>query len=597
MTYLKNHQTLRALRPHWIQGGLFVLATTILAGCVSENGVTKAPNSTLNNSLSSLTEVQKMPQSALGGYLAGHHARHIFDPEAASEFFSRTLELDPKNPQLLHQLLVAQVAQGKLEDALDVARRLEGQSESEPLALLVLAAGKVKVGSFAEADRILGAFPETRFYPFIRSLLSAWTIAGEGNLPEALATLEFLNSSSNFAPTHDYHAALIANLFGKETEAKSSFSRALSGARRPSIRSLLAAGAFYELHGDAEVARQLYKSFPKAGPEDTILEHALLRLENGTPGEELISTASQGFAEALFEISASLFRERAYEPSLIYCQTALFIHPNLDAARVQLADIYVAIGSHSLAVAAFQSIPASSPYSWSARIRMANSLNEAGRTEEANSELRQLALEQPQRIDPLLALADILRVEERYGDAITVYDEAIARIEPVEARHWSVFYARGMSLERNGNWEKAELDFLRALRLQPDQPLVLNYLGYSWVEQGTKLVEAKAMIQRAVEQRPNDGYIVDSLGWVLYRLQDFEAALVHLERAVELRPDDPVINDHYGDALWATGRHSEAKFQWLRALSLDPEKTLQESVQQKLKRPNPKRPLSTISSS
>tara|TARA_B100001123_G_scaffold247864_1_gene276835 strand:- start:245 stop:931 length:687 start_codon:yes stop_codon:yes gene_type:complete len=228
---------------------------------------------------------------------------------------------------------------------------------------------------------------------------------------------------------------------------------------------------------------------------------------------------------------------------------------------------------------------------------MANSLEESGRTKEARSELRKLATQQLTRIEPLLALADILRIKEQYNDAIVVYDEAISRIDPIDTRHWSIFYARGMSLERNGDWERAELDFLQALRLQPDQPLVLNYLGYSWVEQGTKLVEAKSMIQRAVEQRPNDGYIVDSLGWVLYRLQEFEAALVHLERAVELRPDDPVINDHYGDALWAIGRHSEAKFQWLRALSLDPEKKLQESVQKKLKRPNPKKPLNTTSNS
>ena len=228
---------------------------------------------------------------------------------------------------------------------------------------------------------------------------------------------------------------------------------------------------------------------------------------------------------------------------------------------------------------------------------MANSLEESGRTKEARSELRELATQQLTRIEPLLALADILRIQEEYNDAIVVYDEAISRVDPIETRHWSIFYARGMSLERNGNWERAELDFLQALRLQPDHPLVLNYLGYSWVEQGTKLIEAKSMIQRAVQQRPNDGYIVDSLGWVLYRLQEFEAALVHLERAVELRPDDPVINDHYGDALWAIGRHSEAKFQWLRALSLDPEKKLQESVQKKLKRPNPKKPFNTTSNS
>ena len=573
------------------------LTAIMLLGCVNQGSIGQQPESFPADPPSTANNVGEIPQSALGGFLAGYHARHVFDPEAASEFFSRTLRSDPKNPQLLHQLLVAQVAQGNLEEAQEVALRLKNQSGPEPLALLVLAAGKVKTESFSEAGEILAAFPETKFYPFIKSLLSAWTTAGEGDLPTALTKLDFLNSSPNFSPTHDYHAALIANIFGEEKQARSSFTRALSDARQPSVRSLLAAGAFYEHHGDAEVAQQLYQSFPKAGPEDTILKHARLRLENGMSSKQLISTPSQGFAEALFEISASLFRERAYEPSLIYCQTALFIHPNLDAARVQLADIYVAINNHLLAIATFKAIPENSPYSWSARMRMANSLNQAGQTEEARSELQKLASQQPARIDPLLALADILRVQEQYKDAIAVYDKAIARIEPIEARHWSIFYARGMSLERNGDWDKAESDFLQALRLQPDQPLVLNYLGYSWVEQGTKLVEAKSMIQRAVEQRPNDGYIVDSLGWVLFRLQEFEAALVHLERAVELRPDDPVINDHYGDALWAIGRHLEAKFQWLRALSLDPEKKLQESVQKKLKRPNPKKRLNTISSS
>ena len=597
MSYLTHKQRGQAPIVRQIGSSLLTLTAVLLLGCVAQDRGAEDLEGALDRPPSNVSEIHAMPQSALGGYLAGQHARHIFDPEAAAEFFSRTLKLDPDNPQLLHQLLVAQVAQGNLNEALEAAHRLKSKSGPEPLALLVLAAGKVKTESFAEAGLILGALPETRFYPFIKSLLSAWTTAGEGNLPSALEIIDFLNSSPNFAPTHDYHAALLANLLGEEKQAKSFFTKALSSSRQPSFRSLLAAGAFYELHGDPEVARQLYKSFPKHGPEDTILKHALSRLESGTLGKELVSTATQGFAEALFEISASLFRERAYEPSLIYCQTALFLHPGLDAARAQLADIYVAIGNHSSAVSTFQLIPTDSPYWWSARIRMSNSLNETGRTEEARSELRQLALQQPERIDPLMVLADILRLREQYKDAIAIYDEAIARIKPIEARHWSIFYARGMSLERNGDWEQAEADFLQALRLQPDQPLVLNYLGYSWVEQGTKLVEAKSMIQRAVEQRPNDGYIVDSLGWVLYQLKEFEAALVHLERAVELRPDDPVINDHYGDALWAIGRHSEAKFQWLRALSLDPEKNLQDSVQEKLKRANPRKSLNNISSS
>jgi Flp pilus assembly protein TadD len=198
-----------------------------------------------------------------------------------------------------------------------------------------------------------------------------------------------------------------------------------------------------------------------------------------------------------------------------------------------------------------------------------------------------LAAERLERADPLMTLADLLRAEERYQDAVSVYDEAIARIATIEQHHWTVFYARGMSLERSGQWPRAESDLLRALELQPDQPLVLNYLGYSWVDMGVRLAEARSMIERAVAQRPNDGYIVDSLGWVLYQLEDFEAALVHLERAVELRPNDPVITDHYGDALWRIGRHSEARFQWRRALSLDPDANLAESVEEKLERDKP----------
>jgi tetratricopeptide (TPR) repeat protein len=546
---------------------------------------------------SAVSRVENMPRSALGGYLAGHHARTAFDPEAAAEFFSRTLYSDPDNPQLLHEVLIAQIAQGKLEESLDVAHRLARQRSSEPLALLILAADSVKEQRFAEAGQYLAKFPQSGFYPFVKSLLSAWTMAGEGDTAGALNELEFLNSSPNFAPTHDYHAALIADVLQKETRARSAYTSALSAARQPSIRSVIAAGSFYERHGNAEVARQLYSSFPETGPEQTILNQVLLNLATGIPAKKLVNTPTQGFAEALYEISASLFRERAYEPSLIYCQTALFLRPELDVAHMQLADIYAEMGNYDLAVRAFQAIPSSSPYAWSARIRMADSLNESGNTEEASKELRSLALQQPERVDPLIALADMLRLKEQYKDAIVVYDEAIARIQPVEKQHWTIFYARGISLERSGDWEQAESDFLQALHLQPDQPLVLNYLGYSWVEQGTKLTEAKSMIQRAVAQRPNDGYIVDSLGWALYRLEEFDAALVHLERAVELRPDDSVINDHYGDALWAAGRHSEAKFQWLRALSLSPGTELRESVQKKLERPNPKKSVQATSKS
>ena len=187
------------------------------------------------------------------------------------------------------------------------------------------------------------------------------------------------------------------------------------------------------------------------------------------------------------------------------------------------------------------------------------------------------------RSDAAIALGDVLRRNERFEEAAAYYDIAISRTEAIEARHWSLFYSRGVTLERTDQWPRAEEDFLKALELKPDQPLVLNYLGYSWVEQGINLKHAMELIERAVVLRPTDGYIIDSLGWAFYRLGDFTNAVKHLERAVELRAADPIITDHLGDVYWRVGRELEARFQWERALVLGAEEDAAALIRQKLK--------------
>jgi Flp pilus assembly protein TadD len=204
------------------------------------------------------------------------------------------------------------------------------------------------------------------------------------------------------------------------------------------------------------------------------------------------------------------------------------------------------------------------------------------RFEDAEAMLRKIVAEHPDDPDPLDELGDILRRREKFAEAVEAYDQAVARIGPLQPRHWRLLYARGIALERSKQWPRAEADFLQALTFEPDQPLVLNYLGYSWVEQGQNLDKAEAMIRKAVELRPNDGYIVDSLGWVLFRLGRHDEAVVHLERAVELKPEDPVINDHLGDAYWAVGRQREARYQWMTALASKPEPELKTAIEQKL---------------
>ena len=234
------------------------------------------------------------------------------------------------------------------------------------------------------------------------------------------------------------------------------------------------------------------------------------------------------------------------------------------------------------AVDAYRSIPAGSDYAWAAQLRAASGLADLDRQDEAIAALNAMADERPGRIDAASALGDAFRMDERYEEAAAAYDMAIGRLAIVEDRHWRLFYVRGIAFERLGEWPKAEADFLRALELEPDQPLVLNYLGYTWVEQGRNLDEARTMIEKAIELRPDDGYIVDSLGWVAYRLGDFEEAVYQLELAVELVPGDPIINDHLGDAYWQVGRLNEARFQWRRVLTLEPEDELADQIRRKL---------------
>jgi tetratricopeptide (TPR) repeat protein len=236
------------------------------------------------------------------------------------------------------------------------------------------------------------------------------------------------------------------------------------------------------------------------------------------------------------------------------------------------------------ALVMYRSIDANSAFAWTARLRAAADLADLKRVDEAVAELKAALADRPDRADAAITLGDVLRQAERYGEASEAYDQAFARIRTIEPRHWSLFYVRGITLERTKNWSRAEEDFLRALELEPDQPLVLNYLGYSWVEQRANLDRALEMIERAVELRPNDPYIIDSLGWALYQLGDIDGAVRNLEKSVELLSNDPIINDHLGDAYWRAGRKAEAQFQWQRSLALKPDDELAAKVRLKLSR-------------
>ena len=265
-----------------------------------------------------------------------------------------------------------------------------------------------------------------------------------------------------------------------------------------------------------------------------------------------------------------LVQDRALEAATIYLRIALSVDPGMDVAALLLAEILERAERPAEALALYQGVDPASPWAGNARLSAALALDASGDADAAVATLRSIVEERPEDVDALITLADVLRRTERYDDSIGIYDRAIDAMGTPGPLDWSVFYARGIALERSRLWDRAERDFQRALELQPEQPLVLNYLAYSWAEQGRRLDEAQRMVERAVELRPDDGFIVDSLGWILYLRGRFDEAVPMLERAVDLSPGDPLLNDHLGDAYWQVGRLREARFQWRHALDRDP---------------------------
>jgi tetratricopeptide (TPR) repeat protein len=306
------------------------------------------------------------------------------------------------------------------------------------------------------------------------------------------------------------------------------------------------------------------------------------QIDGGKKVSLLITTPAEGMAEAFYGLGELLTGEGGVSMGVLYLQMALYVVPDHAFALATLASAYESMRRYDDAITVYNRIPNGTALQEAIEIRKAFDLNSLDKVDEAKATLDKLAVENPKDIKPLDALGNIMRSRKRYAEAVDYYTRAAALLPNPAKRHWSLFYSRGTSYERLKNWPAAEADLQKALKLYPDQPLALNYLGYSWVDQNRNLKQGMALIERAVALKPGDGYIVDSLGWAHFKQGNYKDAVRFLERAVEITPQDPVLNDHLGDALWRVGREREAKFQWDQSLTLEPEPEEVEKIKKKL---------------
>ena len=521
--------------------------------------------------------------SPIGNYLAGRHADSERDLSAAADFLKAVLDKSSDVPDLLRRTFVLLVMEGRIKEAVPLATQLQKKRPKDHITNLVLAIDEFKSNHLKAVTKRLKNIPNNGLSALSAPILLGWALTAQKKVAKGLAALKPLEKEKGARALYGLHKGLMLEYAGRTEEAQKAYEALSNKQEVLSFRQTQIMGNFYERLGNIKAATKLYDQYQGQNPASSLLYIARQRLRSKVTPEPIIASAIDGAAELLFWIANSLHRQSAHETTLLLAQLALHLRSNYPIMRILTGEILEVDQRFEDANFQFENVPESSAFKQTAQMRIAANYHDMGRTNEAIAIAREVAKARPYDPEPHHAVGDYLRSIEHYKDAIPEYDEAILRAGTLKPTHWKLFYKRGIVLEKINAFKKSETDFLKALELQPDQPFVLNYLGYSWIEQGRNLIKAQSMIRKAANLRPNDGYIIDSLGWVYYQTGNYEDAVVELERAVQYRPEDPVINDHLGDAFWQVGRKNEARFQWLHSLSLKPDTEVEKRVRWKLK--------------
>jgi len=523
-----------------------LLALSLLSACAAR-GVAVSDPATAGN--------------GYGAFLDARLADSLFALPEAARFYRQASAADPSDTVLRRQAFLFSFMAGDPD-----AAALAANVSDDPVAMLVLISEAVRRGDWPTAIARIHDLPQGDPTQVLSPLLLAWAEQGAGETDEALGTLQPFLSGPGVQGIFVLHAALIADLAGRTALANKYYAAAEKGFNGTNLRLATILASWEARQGDPEAAQATLAALDAENGEVAIVVPALAK----TLSERPVATASDGMAEAFLAIAASLRQQDSPDFSIVMLRLALALRPDLTAARLLLADALDAQGQPAAALSVLEPVPASDPLTAFVDLRRAMLLDAVGKTTESLALLGRLATRYPDRPEPLEVKGDVLRAHERWNEAVEAYSGAISRLGQRRPSDWILFYDRGIAYDQIHNWPSAEADFREALALAPNQPYVLNYLGYSWAVQGRHLAEARQMIAKAAELRPNDGAILDSLGYVMLRQGDVPGAVQWLLRAVTLEPDDPTINGHLGDAYWAAGNKLGAWYQWQHALTMNP---------------------------
>ncbi len=527
------------------------------------------------------TRAENAQANEFGNYLSARFAASEHNLKDAAAYYRASLSDDPANPQLLALSFFFATSSGDIETAGRLAARVVAATPDDRAGRLTLAVVAMRHRNYGDARKQIALSAKGPFSSLTVALLDGWAAAGMGDKAAAKADLAALRAQGGVDAMSMFHLALLSEFVGETELADASYLNAMNEGASP--RVIDAYGRFLERGGRATDATAFYTKYSTDAGIKQIAMRGLARLKAGRKPDALVSTPEEGAAEALFGIASALTDQNSVDVSILYLRLALYMRPSLDLGAVLLADRLEGLQKYEDAIVVYRSVERDSPYYRLSGVEIALDEARLGKNDVAIADLKALSAADPNDIEAWTALGDTYRSTEKYAEASAAYDHAIALLQPSSAEDWPIYFARAVSEEGAKNWNAAEVDLKKALQLAPDEPAVLNYLGYSYVDQNRNIQEALAMLEKAHTLKPSDGYIADSVGWAYFKLGRFADAAKALENAVELVPGDPTINDHLGDAYWHVGRKLDAQFQWNHALAFGPDDTQKSVIEKKLK--------------
>jgi tetratricopeptide (TPR) repeat protein len=517
------------------------------------------------------TSISAKKANFAGSYLSGQYAKDRGDIGSAVYYLQRVYKENPDDIAIARQLQGMLLLQGKIDEAVALAADIKRSGKKDVLSNLLLSLKAIKHNNAQDAQQALNNSSELGKVQLWEPLITAWIRLENGKMDKPVKAETLKIDVGRIVPLVNYHLALINSEAGFTEEAAMNFTKAVENPKDPPERVMAQLLTFYEAHNKPASLKPVVDEFIAANPESAEIS------------EPMVSGMTDGVAEVLYTMGGIMLGAGMSNDAAIYQQLALYIRPEFEESTLILADAYSDLQQHDLANVAYSRIEPQSQYFKRAQMRVAINYERSSNLDKALAVLDTLNKRYPDDLEIMVTKGDLLRIHSKFAEAIDAYSLALSEVKELKTSYWPVLFARGSCYERVGKWELAEIDLKKALELKPDQPDVLNYLGYGWLERGMYRDQAHQMIEKAFKARPDDAEIVDSMGWALYLQGDYASATPYLEKAVELLPGDATVNDHLGDVYWRIGRKTEARFQWERSLTFSPDEDLTNRLQQKLK--------------